>query len=524
MTLQYSTPIPAKVTDKWGHQLPMHDEMVKTLTENGYGWLLAGCATGKSATALRIGDTLKAERILVLTTAAAMTGTWPKEIKTHTAKSTVSMLTLDTGTSKQKTANLRKAFAEWNKHKSTTFIVIVNYETASIIADDLKAIGFDYAIADESQKLKSHDSKQSVTLARACAAIPYRMAMTGTGWSDRPTDVYGQVRWLNPDVKGAKTCHSRILSTWGSFMYQYCNTYDMGNGVQIIKSYKNLDKLGALLKPFTYYVESEAVLTLPEKQQIFRDVPLEGELRRLYHELENEMLATFGPDYLVADNQLVCELRLHQLTGGFVMPYAVDSEGRYKPTAAVATMVDHPSADNKLKALLDIMDEIGDEPVVIFTQFKADVGKIAAALAKRGKVIKLLTGDTKEHVAFQEGQGDVLIANIAAGNAGITLTRARYVIYYTVGVSRTMFDQSEWRVRRPDSKHDIDLPVVEFFIRMTGTIDDTLWQRMTTKADLENQVLEGMLKPGVQLVHAWGTMAGSEEQEAAILRMAGFAD
>ncbi len=487
--MKYITPIPAKETDKWGHQLPMHDKMVKTLTENGYGWLLAGCATGKSATSLRIGDTLNAKRILVLTTAAAMTGTWPKEILAHTAETTV--LVLNKGTSKQKATDMRAFLASPGEY---TKIVVVNYETAVLIADDIKAAGFCYVIADESQKLKSHDSKQSVMLARACAAIPYRMAMTGTGWSDRPTDAYGQVRWLFPQPKGNVTCHSHILGTWGSFMYQYCNTYDMGNGVQIIKSYKNLDKLGAILAPFTYHVESEDVLTLPEKQQIFRDVPLEGELKRLYRELQDDMIATFGPDYLVADNQLVCELRLHQLTGGFVMPYAVDNEGRYKPTAAVATQVQHPSADNKLKALLDIMEEIGDEPVVIFTQFKADVGKIASALAARGKVIKLLTGDTKEHVAFQDGAGDVLIANIAAGNAGITLTRARFVIYYTVGVSRTMFDQSEWRVRRPDSKHDISLPVVEFFIRMTSTIDDVLWDRMTTKAALDNMVLMGMLE------------------------------
>ncbi len=242
-------------------------------------------------------------------------------------------------------------------------------------------------------------------------------------------------------------------------------------------------------------------------------------MKRLYRSLETELIATFGDDYLVADNKLVCELRLHQLTGGYVLPYAVDDKGRYKPTAAVATPVDHPSANAKLKALLDIVDEIGDEPFVVFTQFKADVAKIAAALAKQGKIVKLLTGDVKENAAFQAGQGHCLIANIAAGNAGITLTRARYVIYYTVGSSRTMFDQSEWRVRRPDSKHDIELPVVEFFIRMTGTIDDTLWQRMTTKAALDSEVLVG-LKSGAVLVSGFGDV--DPDMETVLLQMAGF--
>lgn len=475
------------LTNPWKHQIPMHAAMVTTLKENGYGWLLAGCATGKSFTSLKIGETLGAGRILILTTVAAALGTWPAEIEKHAPGQ--GYLLLNKGTSKQKAAEMRKYMAS----TTATRIVIVNYETAALMADDIKAMAFDYVIADESQKLKSHDSKQSINLARACAGITYKMAMTGTAWSDRPTDVYGQVRWLHPDVKGSKTAHSRILSTWGSFQYQYCNLHDLGNGVKIVKSYKNLDKLGAILAPFTYYVNSEAVLDLPEKQQIFRDVELTGELKRLYRELEAELFAEFGPDYLVADNKLVCELRLHQLTGGFVQPYAIDSVGRYVPAAA-ATAVPDKSADAKLAALNDIMDEIGNNPVVIFTQFKADVGKIKASMEKRGLTVKLLTGDTKQHVEFQAGQGDVLIANIQAGNAGITLTRARYVIYYTVGSSRTMFDQSEWRVRRPDSKHDKSLPVVEFFIRMTGTIDDVLWQRMTTKAALDNEVLTGLLQ------------------------------
>lgn len=522
--MEMLTRLPAKATDKWGHQIHMHDDSIKHLKEFGYTWLLAGCATGKTSTSLRVGATLQARRILVLSTKAAARDTWPNEIEKHVKDQSYLLLTGPETSAKKK--SMMSAYLKGMTGRGTA-IVIVNYETAALMAEEIEKAFFDYVIADESQKLKSHDSKQSMKLARACAHIDNRLAMTGTGWSDRPTDVYGQVRWLSPVVKGKQTVHSAIFNTWGSFQYQYCNLNQLGNGVTIVTSYKNLEQLGAKIAPFTTFVNSEEVLTLPVKQQIFKDVLLEGELKDLYHKLETELIAAFGPDYLIADNKLTAELRLHQMTGGFVRPYAVDDKGRYLPTSSVSTPVGHISGDAKLKALLEIVDEIGDNPFVVFVQFSADVAKIKAALEKAGKTVKLLTGAVKENAEFQgnkdkgiPGVGDCLIANIYAGNAGITLTRSRFIIYYTVGSSRTMFDQSEWRCRRPDS--DVDLPVVEYFIRMLDTIDMTLWARMLSKEAEDNKVKKGMneAKADPTLVSGWGDVP--DEATAALMKMAGW--
>jgi hypothetical protein len=462
------------IRELWQHQIAMHDEMLASLQAWGYGWLLAGCRTGKTATSIVLAKSLGAKRVLVITTAAAMTATWPQEIAD--VASGYELLTLNKGTSKTKAVAL-KAFIAAASDKVK--FVVVNYETAVLIADDIKAAGFDFVVADECQKLRSHDSKQSTILAIACSGIPYRLAMTGTPWDDKLADVYGQVRWLDPLVKGKKTVHSRIFDTWGSFLYRFCNTFELSKGVVIINGYKNVSQLADKIRPFLYRIRTEDVLDLPETRTIVRTVPMRGELKRMYQGLEEEMIAQFGSDYLIGDNRLVCELRLHQLTGGFVTPMRIDDLGRYVPTASIPTAVPDDSGDAKLDALLELVDEFGGEPFVVFTRFTADVAKIKAALEKRKLKVLQLTGEVKENEAFEAGQGDCLIANIQAGNAGIRLTRARLVVDYTIGNSRTDFIQSRYRFLA--NGLDKSKPIVYHFLQMENSVDGEILKRMQSK-------------------------------------------
>ena len=112
-------------------------------------------------------------------------------------------MVLDEGSSADKALQLELAWynhernVEWQREP---FAVIVNYETARLL--DLDAFDWDFVVADESHKLKSHDSKQSKELAWKLRNVKHKLAMTGTPWSDRPIDVFGQVRFLEPFKKG----------------------------------------------------------------------------------------------------------------------------------------------------------------------------------------------------------------------------------------------------------------------------------------------------------------------------------
>lgn len=124
----------------------------------------------------------------------------------------------------------------------------------------------------------------------------------------------------------------------------------------------------------------------------------------------------------------------------------------------------------------------------MFTRFKEDVNLLREAFEKDGLEVKLLVGSTHEHDEFQAGSGDVLIANIAAGAEGIDLSRARYVIYYSVDHSRTMYEQSRWRVRR----HEGGLPITYYHLEMEGSIDEDIYKALQGKGKMKDKIADAI--------------------------------
>lgn len=442
----------------------MTDFVLKELNELGYAWEIAGCATGKTLTAYNIANEIGANKTLVLTKKTVIDQAWGNTARDRT--SGFNYLPLTEGSSKDKAALL-------SRFKGKNQVVVVNYETAAIISEELKLHNFDLVVADESHKLKSHNSKQSQRLGLALNDVPYHIAMTGTAWDDRPTDVYGQVRWTAGSYKRGKTVGSKLLGAWTNFFEEYVVYRNIGN-IKIPIRYKNLDGLREIIDPFTMYLNTEEVLDLPPEVDIEREVAWTPELRRVYRELEKDMITEYKEGTLVADNALVHALRLHQLTGGY---FSGEDTVEYVATP-------------KIDATIDILDEIGGLPTVVFTNFRSDVDALKPALEAQGHVVKLLVGGMYQHEEFQNGEGNVILVNLSAGNAGIELTRARYAIYYSIGTSRTNYRQSRYRVRRPGS--DVSLPITYYHLIMPNSIDGELRSAMLGKGKVSDHLLDGL--------------------------------
>lgn len=457
--------MPKITTPLWNHQQRMTEFALQELNTLGYAWWIAGCATGKTLTTYNLVNELGAKRTLVLTKKTIIDQAWMGNAEKFTTG--FNCIPLTKGSSKD------KAELMWQRRNSPNSVFIANYETASLIAPELTRMKFDLVVADESHKLKTHNSKQSMRLAMALNDVPMHVAMTGTGWDDRPTDCFGQVRWLAGAYKRGKTVGSKVLGAWTNFFEEYVVYRQMDN-IKIPIRYKNLDQLRRKIDPFTMYLNSEDVLTLPPEMDITREVAWTPELKRIYRDLEVEMIAENERGTVVADNVLTQALRLHQLTGGY---FAADTGGHFVATP-------------KIDAVLDILDEIGRHPTVIFTSFATDVQALKPALEKQGYKVKLLVGGTYEHEEFQRGEGDVILVNLSAGNAGIELTRARYAVYYSVGTSRTNYSQSRYRVRRPGS--DTSKPITYYHLVLPNSVDDQLRSAMLGKGTVSDYLLEGL--------------------------------
>src|SRR4030067_213214 len=177
------------------------------------------------------------------------------------------------------------------------------------------------------------------------------------------------------------------------------------------------------LKPFLLRRTKEQVAKeLPPKNEIVREVELDGAQRDLYEsirvamhdkvrrEIEKKGLARSQIvilDALLKLRQVCCDPRLLKL----------DSAKKVKHSA-------------KLELLMDMLPELIEEGRrgLLFSQFTSMLALIEAELKERGIDYVLLTGDTKDRATpvdrFQSGAVPLFLISLQAGGHGLNLTPA----------------------------------------------------------------------------------------------------
>ena len=442
----------------WRHQ----EKMVKLFRERSkYVLWFAECGTGKTLASLYCMDMIKANKTLVLTTKTAIDAVWVPEID----KWTIGYKTFPISGSKDK----RDAMLNIAKIYPKKCIVVMNYEYARKCTKFIKDMDFDIVIADESHKLQGIRSKVSVSLAKCCKDIPNKIAMTGTLMEDRVSQVYGQVRFLSCCIVRSQPV-SNELGKYSHFSSYFEITKRLSNNAVIVVGHKNVDMLTDILSRFTVNLKSEDYLDLPDYRDVYKYVGMTLRDTRLYKDMLKHKIIDLTDSIgmndrpeqkLIADSIIVQLLRLHEISLG------------------------HYSTDiNPLqRMLLDVVDEIGNKPVVIFVRFKKDVVNIANLFQDK---VNYLTGDTNELVAWNRGEHNILVANIAAGSESVDLTRASYVIYYSKSYSRTAYVQSRFRVYRPPA----NMNITYFHLIVKDTVGQLIEEALTKKGKVVDYLIK----------------------------------
>lgn len=439
--------------------------------DTGYANWICGCATGKTLAALSVAKAH--DKVLIVTVKPAIHMAWLKDINARTNGFDVCAPT--TGTVKEREQVIRHFLAGANRG---TKLVITNYEAAAKM--NLATMKFDLVISDEVHKLKSHNSKNSIAIAKMAMDVPYKLGMTGTSWNDRPTDIYGQFRFYkaNWEYSGRqKFLISEHFGNWYRFFEKYVVYYTFEK-IKIPTGYRNLDMMAGIVDPHTFYIKTEDAVDIPPEQHIEYTVPMTAEMRRAYSEMEDEMIATFGEQLMVADTQLACAMRLHQLTSGVW----TDTEER--------ELYELKQGSPKVSTVVDIIDSIGTAPVVVFTRFKSDVRLLKSVLDSNHITNLRLVGGIDESVRWDKGEAQVLIVNMGAGSTGVNLQRARHAIYMSTGYSATDYEQSLWRIRRP--QEDVISPVVYHHVLVEGSIDIEIHETLQLKKRRSDNMLESL--------------------------------
>jgi hypothetical protein len=189
-------------------------------------------------------------------------------------------------------------------------IAVVNYDSAWRLSE--LAGWADLIVADEMQKVKSHNSKRTKGVTALGHAARFRLGLSGTPVTNGPMDVYSEWKYLDESIFGP---------SFFSFRGRYAvmsDGYGAAGKFKQVVGYRRLDELTEKAHSIAYRVTMAECSELPEVEDVMVDVPLSDEAERVYRALERDSVAAFEAGETSVTSQLTKMMRLQQVTCGFV--------------------------------------------------------------------------------------------------------------------------------------------------------------------------------------------------------------
>ena len=461
--------------DRWQNQEEAYQfAMIRPAT-----MLAMDMGTGKTRVAIDVSmDRADVWRVLVVCPKAVLS-VWPKELEKHAGGRPYLYYTRQLG----KITDEAKRVKEFVTPRSAPGVkryVIINYDSVwrKELGETILKAGFDMVILDESHRAKAAGSKVSRFLALLGKRTKYRMCLSGTPMANSPLDVYGQYRFLDPEIFG--TNHGR-------FMEEYAIMG--GPERRFVVGFKNQKQLNEKFRSIAYTCSMRDVsqrLKLPESlPSVVREVQLPAKDMKTMRELSKEFIAECSTgNAIIVNNVLTRAIRMQQMAAGFCL--TVEEPGAPAKVEELNT--------TKADALLDYMEDINpDEKVVVFCQFKHDLTAIGSIASKAGRQPFEMSGAKNELEAWKVSNGGILAVQIQAGAEGVDMTCSNHAVYYTLPYSLALYDQSKARLYRPGQLR----PVSFTHLIAGGTIDELIYQSLVHKRNLIDAIREGSLNYGM---------------------------
>lgn len=413
----------------------------------------------------------KIERLLVVAPTSVV-AVWPKELQEYAEfKYTCRTLLGDKASRLKQLSDLEKFPFKALK------VAVINYESTwrDGIFEALQEFDADMIIADESQRIKTHDAAQSKAMHQLGDQARYKLILSGTPVQNNAIDIYSQYRFLDPTV-------------FGKNFYQFRNRYAIMGGFnrRQIVGYKDMDDLIRREHSIAFRITKEEAIDLPEQTFEVRHIQMDKKLADLYQRIKRDSYAEIETGgQITATTVLTKLLRLQQLAGGFLV-----TDDAAKPQLVSAA---------KLEALSDIVQDYvvdGGKKLVIFARFvpevKAIIDLMKKVLPDRKKAVSVYGEIKKEDrgAIVQQFQSDpdtvVFVGQIDTAGTGVTLTAADTCVYYSKNFNYATYSQSLSRIHRIGQRNTctyIDLVVEK-------TVDEMISKALAKKEDMAKTVVD----------------------------------
>lgn len=357
-------------------------------------------------------------------------------------------------------------------------VYCMNYENLQWLGEWVETHGWPFkrVVPDESTKIKSYrmtqGGKRSQVLGRyAFTRVREWINLTGTPAPNGLKDLWGQA-WFLDKGKRLGVSYSEFERRWFAFQRTKDNEY----GVTITLPFAQ-EQIEGALADITLTVRASDFMDLPPLVENVIKVQLPKKAMALYREFKREMYIALTANHEVeAFNAASLSMKCLQLASGAVY---IDGGPTYTTVH-----------DVKIEALKSVVEEAAGMPVLVSYFFQSDLERILAAIPGSRPLDK----NPQTIVDWNAGRIPVMVAQPGSAGHGLNLQDGGNILVYFSSWWDLEKDQQILErigpTRQKQSGHD--RPVFVHRIVAEGTADEAVLLRLTTKASVQDALLESM--------------------------------
>ena len=428
------------------------------IIENRYAFLTVDMGLGKTVTTLTaiqelLEDYVEISRVLVIAPKSVAENTWTSECAKwdHLAHLRVSVVMGD----ERRRIRALEAPAD---------IYVINRDNVVWLTEHLgKGWRFDTVIIDESSSFKNPSSRRFKALRKVRPQIRRLILLTGTPSPNGHMDLWSQM-WLID-------MGQRLGRTLGAYRTRYFRP-GRSNGHVVYDWHLRPgahEEISALMSDVTVSLKAEDWLEVPDLIESDIRIALSEKESKAYREFERDQIMSLDGKDIEAVTAAALTNKLLQFTGGAMY----DTEHGW-----------HVMSDAKLRALEDIIETAGDEPVLVFYQFRHELSR----LQERFKALQPVTFSGEPDILrdWNTGRIRLMLCQPASVQYGLNMQAGGHIIvWYAPTWNLEQYQQANARLHRQGQER----PVLCYRLICEGTIDERVISAVNGKHSAQESLL-----------------------------------
>lgn len=438
--------------------------------------------TGKTPTALMITKLQQRKKVLIVCPSVA-TYNWKEEFETWLERPCI---VLD-GTPKQREAKLK----QWTDGLIITYdtLKILNHydpETKNLpkkerkithktgeLLNLLKEKEIDAIIVDEFHRARNRKTFTAKSLFKIATIIPYRIALTGTPAYSKNEDIWTMLHFLYPEK------FPRYWDFINEYFYVPLKWTPNGMAKDLKKAKMYPDK-ERKLQLFLNKIATQRKQHDPEVMPWLPDKPIPIKIKLPATKEQQRHLDTLMK-YFETDT-VICKQPIDRLV-------------RYRQICQDPRLLNLKGGSAKTNWVNQYYKDYPDRPTIFFSTFTSYLNILASECPKS---YALITGETSNkerkeiETKFQNGEIDIIFANIKAAKESLTLDRAEAIVFLDKypPIGDILQASERFTATREDRK---DIPKTIYELMIKNTFDEDIYYALEenkTATDILNNFMD----------------------------------